>query len=297
MRRIGTIPNEQDADRFRDYLLTIDIKAQIDRGNNAAVVWVLDEDRVEQAKSELAGFLAAPSAAKYATAAAEARRRQDEEVSAAIAARKRHIDLRQRWNRPFFMRVPVTALLIGVSVLVAILSDFGGSIRLGSIPASLFIAWPNRIPPSLIEIRSGELWRLVTPIFLHFGMLHLFFDMYILLMLGGSVEAAKGPWKLLGIVLFTAITSNFAQYLMSGPNFGGMSGVGFGLFGYLWMKSRYAPEEGFYLPPYVVAQFLFWMMLCLFGVIGQIANTAHVVGMLAGMAVAIIPLLLGLRRR
>jgi GlpG protein len=291
MRRIGTIPNEQDADRFQDYLLTLEIKAQVDRGGDSAVVWVLDEDRVEQAKSELAGFLEAPAAEKYVSATAAAQRRRDEEVNAAIAARKRHIDLRQRWNRPFFMRVPVTALLIGVSVLVALLSDFGASIRLGSIPASLFITWPNRIPPSLIEVRDGELWRLVTPIFLHFGIIHLFLNMYVLLMLGGSIEAAKGPWKLLAIVLFTAITSNFAQYLMAGPNFGGMSGVGFGLFGYLWMKSRYAPEEGFYLPPYVVAQFLLWMVLCLTGYIGRIANTAHVVGMLAGMILAIVPLL------
>lgn len=297
MRRIGTIPNEQDADRFRDYLLTIDIKAQIDRGSDATVVWVLDEDRVEQAKSELAGFLAAPSAAKYATAAAEARRRQDEEVSAAIAARKRHIDLRQRWSRPVILRVPVTVFLIVFSVVIALLSDFGKSIEFGSIPGNLFITWPNRIPPSLTEVRSGEIWRLVTPIFLHSGKLHLFFNMYVLFMLGGSIEAAKGAWRFVGIVLFTAVTSNIAQYLVAGPGFGGMSGVDFGLFGYLWMKSRYAPEEGFYLPPYVVAQFLFWMTLCLFGVIGRIANTAHVVGMLAGMAVAIVPLLLGWRRR
>jgi GlpG protein len=141
----------------------------------------------------------------------------------------------------------------------------------------------------LPDVTHGQLWRLITPIFLHGSWLHIAMNMYMLFVLGGSVESAKGSWKYAGLVLVMAAASNFGQYVASGPRFGGMSGVDFGLFGYLWMKSRYAPEEGFFMPQHVVVQAMIWMGLCIVGFIPHIANTAHTVGLVTGMFVAVAP--------
>lgn len=295
MRRIGAIPNEQDANRFRDYLLTLGIKAEVNAGEQACTVWGLDEDRIAQARSELAEFEQSPRAEKYAAAVQAAQERRNEEVNQALAASKLHVRLQERWDRPLVAQIPVTLLMIGICVVIAVMSGFGQKIEQGSFAYGLYISkWV--VGPTLGEVRSGQIWRLVTPMFLHFSFWHLLFNMYILYLLGGWVESNKGPVKFLALVLVVAAASNLAQYIDTGPAFGGMSGVDFGLFGYVWMKSKYAPEEGFDLPREVVVQFMVWMLLCVTGVIGhlvkaEIANTAHIVGMLAGMILAIVPLL------
>jgi GlpG protein len=289
MRKIGTIPDEQDARTFRDYLLTLGIRSELNPDNNhAQVVWVLEEDQLERARSELAEFTQAPRAEKYAGAVEVAQKQRDTELKEAMAARKRQVNLRERWERPLVARIPVTLLLIAGSVAVAVLTRFGDNID-GTLAESLFISYPFHFRFALPEVARGEVWRLVTPIFLHFGEVHLFGNMLNLFFLGGSVEDAKGPWKYLSLVLGIAVASNLAQSIASGPAFGGMSGVDFGLIGYLWMKSRYAPEEGFDLPQYIVILAMVWMGACLFNLVGPIANTAHTVGLVTGMLVALAP--------
>jgi GlpG protein len=83
-----------------------------------------------------------------------------------------------------------------------------------------------------------------------------------------------------------AVVSNLAQYYASGPVFGGLSGIGYGLFGYLWIKSRFDPAAGMQIPPNLVLFFLIWLVVCALGWFGSVANTAHFVGLLAGIAVA-----------
>ena len=65
--------------------------------------------------------------------------------------------------------------------------------------------------------------------------------------------------------------------------FGGMSGVVYALFGYVWMKGRYEPEQGMILHPSTVQTMLLWLVLCMTGFLGNIANAAHVVGLVAGI--------------
>src|SRR5690606_16541906 len=75
------------------------------------------------------------------------------------------------------------------------------------------------------EIASGQLWRLVTPIFLHGGILHLVFNMLWLYQLGSAIEHYEGSRLLLLMVMILGALCNTAQYLVSGPAFVGMSGV------------------------------------------------------------------------
>jgi GlpG protein len=71
--------------------------------------------------------------------------------------------------------------------------------------------------------------------------------------------------------------------------FGGMSGVGYGLFGYLWIKSRFDPHSNVFLPPNTVGLFLIWFALCWSGLLGPIANWAHTVGMVSGTTIGYVP--------
>src|SRR5262249_52050570 len=71
--------------------------------------------------------------------------------------------------------------------------------------------------------------------------------------------------------------------------FGGLSGVLYGLFGYAWMKTRFEPQLGIVLPPQTVVLLLGWFVLCLAGVIPNIGNAAHAAGLVVGILVGVAP--------
>jgi GlpG protein len=138
---------------------------------------------------------------------------------------------------------------------------------------------------AMADIRKGQVWRLFTPMFLHFGYMHIIFNMYWLWMLGALLEIRYRPGRYLLLVLGIALLSNLAQALMKGTNFGGMSGVNYGLFGFLFLHGRFHPAPSFQLDRRTIVYMLIWMVLCFTGVFGTIANWAHSVGFLVGAAV------------
>jgi GlpG protein len=145
---------------------------------------------------------------------------------------------------------------------------------------SLFDDPLNPLP----EVRSGQVWRLFTPIFLHASVWHLVFNMYWLYQFGTLIERVIGSWRLLALVLFTALASDLLQFTMRGPNFVGMSGVIYGLFGYAWIRGQLDPSCGLWLRPDIVFILLAVFVLCAIGWIGGVANWAHGGGLAAGAA-------------
>jgi rhomboid protease GluP len=91
-------------------------------------------------------------------------------------------------------------------------------------------------------IRQGELWRLVTPIFFHAGIWHIFFNMYALYIIGPQIERPLGYSKFLVIYFFAGVCGVFASFLFSPDNSLGASGAIFGLIGalavFLYRNSR-----------------------------------------------------------
>jgi rhomboid protease GluP len=91
-------------------------------------------------------------------------------------------------------------------------------------------------------IRQGELWRLVTPIFFHAGIMHIFFNMYALYIIGPQVERPLGYSKFLVIYFLSGICGVFASFLFSPDYSLGASGAIFGLVGalavFLYRNSR-----------------------------------------------------------
>lgn len=135
------------------------------------------------------------------------------------------------------------------------------------------------------DIKRGQIWRLFTPMFLHFGVLHLAFNMMWLWQFGVVLEIRFRSLRFLALVLAVAAISNLTQGLWKGTNFGGMSGVNYGLFGFLFLRSKLHPAPEFALSSQTVSTLLIWMVVCCFtDALGPIANAAHVAGFLSGAA-------------
>jgi GlpG protein len=66
--------------------------------------------------------------------------------------------------------------------------------------------------------------------------------------------------------------------------FGGMSGVVYALLGYVWMRGKYDPASGLFVPPPTVTMMLIWFVAGWTGILGPIANMAHGAGLVLGMA-------------
>jgi GlpG protein len=297
MRRIGTIRTQEEAERFTDYLITLGIQAEEEEGAEGFAIWVHDEDHLEQAKEELDRFLEAPDAARYRDAAAAAELLRKRQAKQDRSVRKKQVDVRQRWDRPIIRQIPATLVLIVLCVLVGFGTDLGRKAE--PLMTKLTFVDVKNAPgdrleydTTLVEVKRGELWRIFTPILIHFGAIHLFFNMYWLFYLGGLIEARRGSFRYLVFLLSVAAFSNLAQALFEAPVFGGMSGVIYGLFGYVWMKSRFDPSSGFYLMPSTVVILLVWFVLCLTGMVGPIANFAHGGGLLLGVVVGYAPIFL-----
>jgi GlpG protein len=280
MRQAGTLPSKQDAERFADYLLTLGINSKVDPAADQWAIWILNEDDLARGKEELQGFLEQPHDARYAAAKRDAEIVRREAAVRDRQAQKNYVDVRQRWSQ--IRRGPVTVTLIAASILAAALTGLGS--KLDPVGVELMFWMP--------AIEQGQIWRLITPIFLHAGPVHLIFNMWWLYDLGNLIEKKLGWWRFLSLVLTVALISNFGQYLVSGPNFLGMSGVVYGLFGYAWVRGRMDPWSGLYLRPDVVVWMMLWFVACLAGWVQHVANAAHGFGLVVGAAVAYLQVLL-----
>lgn len=146
----------------------------------------------------------------------------------------------------------------------------------------------NYFVPFSEGLASGEYWRLLTPIFLHFGFLHILFNALILWEVGRRIELAKGPLHYMGFILLAGLVSNISQYsMMNNTVFGGLSGVVYGVIGYIAVYQEFIKHPILQFNKATIAFFLVWLLLGVFGVIdvfiqGSIANTAHVSGLLVG---------------
>ena len=137
-----------------------------------------------------------------------------------------------------------------------------------------------------------EPWRLVTCIFPHGNIFHLIFNLYWIWAFGTTIESVFGSARTFAIILMLAIGSSVAEYALFSGGIG-LSGVGYGFFGLLWVLSR-SDSRFFGAVDHQVAVLLTgWFFLCiLFTITGTMAvgNVAHgsgaVLGAMLGWTIA-----------
>jgi len=291
MRQLDTIQDEVEARRFSAFLMAecIDHRIEPAEGNAGWVMWILDDDEVTRARDWLARFRANPHDEPFEKAATEAAEKAARARRALEALRRQGGSPRPGTaprRGPAILQTPVTATLILLALIVTALTEFGAN---PSVQAFVITTYERvndtiRYSTSLPEIRGGQLWRLFTPLFLHFHPLHLIFNVWWMLDLGSAVERATGRRTVIGLAAGIAVISHLAQFLATGPAFGGLSGLVYGLLGYAWVRGKYDLTSGLFVPPQVVAIMGGWFLLGITGLIGPIANIVHGVGLFIGMA-------------
>ena len=195
---------------------------------------------------------------------------------------------------------PVTTLLLAACIITGLLTGFGSTVNPDN---------PLFYPPDFLAIlfsgvggvgEGGEgggidsnsyregggsittttLLRTLSPALLHFGAIHLVFNLLWLWFFGRQLERMQGSWLLLTLVIAVAFISNSAQFLFYGNQFGGMSGVVYGLVGYSWCLHYFMPHSYLMFNGAMFTFFLVWLVVA--ALLPGFADAAHVAGLTSG---------------
>ncbi|KAB1905586.1 rhomboid family intramembrane serine protease [Micromonospora sp. AMSO31t] len=198
----------------------------------------------------------------------------------------------------------VTKTLIALNVLVMVLSiasdrggdaaaggsGFGGLMG-GGTPltgwGAVLALWPPPFPTE--GVATGEWYRLVTAMFLHYGVVHLLLNMWALWVLGRTLEAVLGPLRFLALYLIAGLGGNVAVYLFSNPYSAsvGASTAIFGLFAAIFVILRRLGRDTSAIVPILVINLIFTFTVPGISVAGHLGGL--VVGALMALVLAYAP--------
>ena len=191
--------------------------------------------------------------------------------------------------------------IILISILVAFFSNYGSVLAL--IEPLTFIkidlgSYKNGYVSfnsfETTYMQNNEWWRLITPMFIHFSLTHLVFNCLWIYVLGTKIEQIDGHITFINLVIFSSIISNLAQHFFGeSALFGGLSGVIYGLLGYCMIIEIDTKQERYDLPPALYLFMLIWLILGFLGILnlfgfGNVANYAHLGGLISGIIFAMI---------
>ncbi len=303
MRLLTTIPSKSKAESLVAFLLTRQISTHVESGrpDDHWEVWIRDEDRLDEAQRELASYLENPNDPRYVDAIRDAQQIIQEKRKQRLEA-SRNV----KTGRALFRNgpggpiggggiPPITLTLIVVASIVSLITNFmkpGDQNTFGKtmLDELQFVSTQDYLTHQLdpaASLKKGEIWRVITPMFPHGNTFHLLFNVLAIIQLGRIVERMEGTFRYAILVLLTGIFSSLLQGLLplqflGYPFFGGLSGVVYGVFGFLLVKSYLRTDLGIRLAQTSVIIMLGWLVLGFTGQMGPIANMAHLGGLLAG---------------
>jgi GlpG protein len=264
--KLVAFSKEQPARLLTIYLLEQGIHAEykyLDNEYSHAVMLLESSDQIE-AKKLAEEFVLNPNNVKYQTAAWQSGETVDLIPDKSFSAAKALYDLKQ---------APFTSAILAICLLIYLLAMIG---------ISAPYSW-LQIQPIAMLIDTGEWWRLLGPALIHFSVLHIAFNLLWWWSLGKQIEATFGFSSLLMLFVFSAVLSNVAQLLVSGTNFGGLSGVVYALVGCVWWLGWLKPSWKISLPKPIVMFLLVWLVVGYLDILPvHMANTAHTVGLICG---------------
>ena len=182
-------------------------------------------------------------------------------------------------------RVTYALIALNVMAFIAVGATGGG---LGGSGGSLFgegaLVGIAAGSDGLVGVAAGEYWRLITGGFLHAGLLHLGFNMYVLYWLGTMLEPTLGHVRFLALYLASLLAGSFGALLLSPRSFTvGASGAVFGLMGAAFILERARGMD----PMQSGIGFVILLNLGLTFVIGNISIGGHIGGLVGGALAAL----------
>ncbi|MFT4939902.1 MAG: GlpG protein [Paraglaciecola sp.] len=233
-------------------------------GEYPHAVKLLDVLQLQLAEQIAREFVANPQDKKYQQAAWQSGSSVELHTSSSFSSQKFWQNLRQS---------PFTSLIVAICIVV-----YG----LRSIGINQAYDW-LAIQPIAALLENAQWWRIIGPALIHFSMLHIVFNLLWWWMLGKQIEQKFGVSNLLLLFVFSAALSNIGQLLISGPHFGGLSGVVYALVGCVWWLGWLRPDWGISLPKPMIGFLLVWLLIGYADVLWiSMANTAHTVGLISG---------------
>jgi GlpG protein len=262
---------------FANYLTSLDIDAKVQKDDSDYVIYCASH-KIAQAKEIFAEFIADPYQEKYQQAAW-----QSGQVS---QVQDNSPSLITSFKQQFLAHAGVVTLTVFALCWLVFIASLLGLAR----PTFELLHF---YPKLTMEAFFDSPLRLLGPALFHFSWLHIVFNTMWWWQLGGSVERTLGKGALINLFLITALVSNLGQFMVSGPNFGGLSGVVYGLVGYVWWYGWLAPEKGLMISKPIIGFLLFWLLLGYADVLPvNMANTAHLLGLVSGCLLAAVNVLL-----
>lgn len=307
MRYLAEVEGKQRAESFVAWLITKSIDTHIEPApKNPQVweIWIRDEDKLAEAKAEFAQFQTNADDAKYSAAIDTARQIIKEKQVAIQTAAKNVRPVAYRGNSPTQMIAgplpPLTLTLVISCIIISLLSNFtkpsdGSKIGRQIVDKMYFvepIAYQISGNDPAASIKRGEVWRIITPIFLHGNPIHLFMNMLALIAFGRIAERLIGTPRYALLVLILGILPISLACMMplkldGSPFTVGISGVVYGLVAYLWLVSSQRPDLGFRIPDGLVIFLLIFIVLGFAGVFRDISNWGHLGGFVVGLGLGL----------
>lgn len=314
MRRIGNLPGENQANRFCDFLQTQSIDAKASSTDESAPptstkhdIWIRHEQDVTRARELFSEFESNPTAKEYDVSAEAARQRKQksQEIAQKIAAQKKsQLQIRRSGGglgggSHSTGAIPVTIGFVVLATVIGFVTNFSNlratdvtGIRLFNALSCVDFQTFQVTGDLMASIKRGEIWRIFTPMLLHGSMMHLAFNMLNLVFLGGVVERIQGHWFFLFLFLVCGGIGTLTQMLMpqawGGGQVIGASGGVLGIFGFIWIRPKIQLGYPVEIPPIGVIYMLGFIALCFTPLMPNIANGAHIGGLLTGMLIAVI---------
>jgi len=186
-------------------------------------------------------------------------------------------------KRPGFVEFAAASPVTSVVIFLG----FVGYLIGGVLQSSAIFAHLAYLPMKSL-VQNFEFWRLVSPAIVHFSVAHFAMNAIWLFILGRNIETFLGAKKYIQLLIITAIVGNIAQFSVSLSNlFGGLSGVVYGLMGFLTVSKFVFDEKLLQIQTNIIVIGLISMALGFLGVLdwmtsGGIANWAHLGGFLGG---------------
>ncbi len=185
-----------------------------------------------------------------------------------------------RSNSPLAMLASPTIAIIVLNAVAFITLELMG----GSTNMQVLIDAGAKVN---LYVRAGQWWRLIIPIFLHYGFFHILVNSYSLFNLGTFAEKVYGNWRFVAIYLTAGISGNILSTLLGSPYSVGVgaSGAVFGIAGSIIYLGLRRPELFKYI---IGSRFIVSLMINLFisFTLPGIDAWAHIGGLVGGLAMA-----------